>query len=245
MALTGPLFSHQTVSPPSPGRCPPGFVPLSLLVCDRSLASTRRESGALASLALTSPAGTSDQLQRSCESACSTDRGPGSAAQALRELALPLEDSVPLRPTWIPAASQLLDENRTVVLAPARALPAQTQALIVRPRRRARPLQTCATEVRHDRPQPLAGKLLNASIASLLVSFKPHASPTQVPHSRPLRPFLAPLCLAHDVLYAPVCSPGLGLDQWPAGRTSLSPSPCRTVPLLGQVDTVWSFDRTP
>jgi len=56
-----------------------------------------------------------------------SNRAPESAAQALRELSLPAEDSGAARPTWIPTAIQLLDENRTVVSAPCRCLsPAQT-----------------------------------------------------------------------------------------------------------------------
>jgi len=235
MALTGPLFRinryRRLAWSVSSGLCLLSLLGLALSWLNPAIGAPLRPG-------LDFTGGTQIQLQRSCEAACSaieTDQ----LAQALRELSLPAEDSV-RSPNLDSAAIQLLDENRTVVLRLPVLSPAQTQALIDGLGGVLGPLQTSGTEVNTIGPS-LGRQLLNASIASLLVSFTGIALYISFRYSR-LYAFLALLCLAHDVLIT------TGLFAWLGLLSGLQVDSLFAVALLTVAgysvnDTVVVFDR--
>lgn len=235
MALTGPLFRinryRRLAWSVSSGLCLLSLLGLTLSWLNPAIGAPLRPG-------LDFTGGTQIQLQRSCEAACSaieTDQ----LAQALRELSLPAEDSV-RSPNLDSAAIQLLDENRTVVLRLPVLSPAQTQALIDGLGGVLGPLQTSGTEVNTIGPS-LGRQLLNASIASLLVSFTGIALYISFRYSR-LYAFLALLCLAHDVLIT------TGLFAWLGLLSGLQVDSLFAVALLTVAgysvnDTVVVFDR--
>ena len=235
MALTGPLFRinryRRLAWSVSSGLCLLSLLGLALSWLNPAIGAPLRPG-------LDFTGGTQIQLQRSCEAACSTIE-PDQLAQALRELSLPAEDSV-RSPNLDSAAIQLLDENRTVVLRLPVLSPAQTQALIDGLGGVLGPLQTSGTEVNTIGPS-LGRQLLNASIASLLVSFTGIALYISFRYSR-LYAFLALLCLAHDVLIT------TGLFAWLGLLSGLQVDSLFAVALLTVAgysvnDTVVVFDR--
>ncbi|NQV10219.1 MAG: protein translocase subunit SecF [Cyanobacteria bacterium] len=235
MALTGPFFRinryRRLAWSVSSGLCLLSLLGLALSWLNPAIGAPLRPG-------LDFTGGTQIQLQRSCEAACSAIE-PDQLAQALRELSLPAEDSV-RSPNLDSAAIQLLDENRTVVLRLPVLSPAQTQALIDGLGGVLGPLQTSGTEVNTIGPS-LGRQLLNASIASLLVSFTGIALYISFRYSR-LYAFLALLCLAHDVLITTGLFAWLGLL---GGLQVDSPFAVALLTVAGYSvnDTVVVFDR--
>jgi len=120
--VTGPMFSHQPLSPPSPWS---GFPRVVAARCGLTLVLVQPASGRPWSCLNFTGAGTESSLQRSCEAACSTirARSAGPCAQGLSLAGLRIR---PL-PTWIPPIQLSMRTARCCALPVLS--PAQPQGL--------------------------------------------------------------------------------------------------------------------